>query len=213
MVGSYARDLQRLGLRAAGPPTPSLHHKGGGGRGWAASCVCGNRRHQGARPAPPPLWGRMGGGDGSGSFGGPAGTAGLDLCHDRGRRAGHLRGISAEHLQRGGAARRQKPLAAAIGMPLAFEMHPLGVLACEHVSLEVIIRRSGAETLQMRLISGGQFGFLGGNTATGAGQDQHDGALHRRRGRGRGPRTHGGGEHQRAGGAACVAAIGFGWPS
>ena len=89
-----------------------------------------------------------------------------------------MRRIGSEHLQRRGIAGGEEPLPAAIDMPPALEMHALGVLPREHVGLELLVGGTGTVAFQMRLVAGGELGFLGGDAAVGAGQGQH-GALAR----------------------------------
>ena len=62
-------------------------------------------------------------------------------------------------------------LAAAIGVPPAFEMHAARILAIEHVGFVIRVRRSGAKARQMRLAAGGEFGCLGCHAAAGADQN------------------------------------------
>ena len=60
------------------------------------------------------------------------------LRDDVGGGFGDLRGVGPEHLERGGAAGGEEPLAAAVAVPPAFEMDALGVLAGEHVGFELL---------------------------------------------------------------------------
>ena len=179
-----------LRVRLRRPPTPTLPLRGGGGR-WACwgrfGCLGGVKALQQrasdplhatntARPLSPRGrgWVRGTPRHSGPSFGArPVRALRFDHCLQIVRRRGGLRGIGAEHLQRRGVAGRKKPFAAAISMAPAFKMHALRVFAREHVVFEFIIRRARAGPFQMRLISGGEFGFVGADTAIGAGQSQH----------------------------------------
>ncbi len=56
--------------------------------------------------------------------------------------------------------RGMEPLAAAVGMEPALIVQTLGVLAHEHVAVEILVRRTRPEPLQMRLAPGLKFGPL-----------------------------------------------------
>ena len=49
----------------------------------------------------------------------------------------------------------------------------VGIFAGEHVGVEVFIRGVRPEPFQMRLIAGGEFGFVRGDVAVGAGLGEH----------------------------------------
>ena len=103
----------------------------------------------------------------------PAGAFGGDRGADVVGRLERLGRVGAEDLQRQGIAGRVEPLAAAINMPPAFEMHAPGVFLGEKIAVEIVVGGAGAVAGEMRLTALVEFGFLGGDAAAGAGEDQH----------------------------------------
>ncbi len=82
-----------------------------------------------------------------------------------------MRAVGAENLEGHGIAGHMEPLATAILMAPALEVHTLGVFTHEQIGFHLVIGAVRGVAGDVRLAVGVEFGFFGGNAAAGAGYD------------------------------------------